>query len=193
MYHLVYAGRGEELVSEDLPHEETRRVMALLIERVLDWEKRAIQTEILTTDNHADGVIIEEYVRKHRPERLADVQALQRRHGGCSAGRKMANVDYAGNVHPCQFWSGATLGNVRERPFSKIWTDASNPLLAKLRKMPEPVTGARCSSCRYSRICGGCRIRAEVVNGDLWGDDPACYLTDEEIGVADAAREGVAE
>lgn len=193
MYHLVYAGRGEELVSEDLPHEGTRRVMALLIERVLDWEERGIQTEILTTDNHADGVIIEEYVRKHRPERLADVQALQLRHGGCSAGRKMANVDYAGNVHPCQFWSGATLGNVRERPFSRIWTDASNPLLAKLRKMPEPVTGARCSRCRYSRICGGCRIRAEVVNGDLWGDDPACYLTDEEIRVPDAAREEVAE
>ncbi len=183
MYHLVYAGRGEKLVAEDLPHEGSRRVIELLIEKVLDWEKRGVETEILTTDNHADGVMVEKYVRAHRPDRLEDVQALQLRHGGCSAGRKMANVDFAGNVHPCQFWGGVTLGNVRERPFSEIWTDVSHPLLAKLKRMPEPVTGARCSRCRHSRICGGCRIRAEVVNGDLWGDDPACYLTDEEIGL----------
>jgi radical SAM protein with 4Fe4S-binding SPASM domain len=192
MYHLVYAGRGENLVAQDLSSEEARGVIALLIDKVLDWEKRGVETEILTTDNHADGVMIESFVREHRPERLDDVRALQLRHGGCSAGKKMANVDYAGNVHPCQFWSGATLGNVRERPFSEIWTDVSNPLLAKLREMSEHLTGPRCSSCRHRATCGGCRIRAEVVSGDLWGDDPACYLTEEEIGVADTEREEVA-
>ncbi len=188
MYHLVYAGRGEKLVSQDLSHEEARGVIACLIEKVLDWEKRGVKTEILTTDNHADGVMVETFVREHRPERLDDVHALQGRHGGCSAGKKMANVDYAGNVHPCQFWSSATLGNVRERPFSEIWTDVSNPLLAKLRKMSEHLTGPRCSGCRHRATCGGCRIRAEVVSGDLWGDDPACYLTEAEIGVCEEVR-----
>jgi radical SAM protein with 4Fe4S-binding SPASM domain len=136
--------------------------------------------------------MIESFVAEHRAARLDDVRALQSRHGGCSAGKKMANVDYAGNVHPCQFWSSGTLGNVRERPFSEIWTDGSNPLLAGLRSMPDSLTGPRCSRCRHSRVCGGCRIRAEVVSGDLWGDDPACYLTSEEIGVADPEREEVA-
>ena len=188
MYHLVYAGRGESMVAQDLSHDDARGVIARLIDKVLDWEKRGVGTEILTTDNHADGVMIEEFVGQSRPERLADVQALQKRHGGCSAGKKMANVDYAGNVHPCQFWSGETLGNVRERPFSEIWTDVSNPLLAKLRSMPEPLTGQRCSRCRHRAVCGGCRIRAGVVGGDLWGDDPACYLTDEEIGICERSR-----
>ena len=185
MYHLVYAGRGENLVSQDLSHEEARGVIDTLIDKVLDWEKRGVETEILTTDNHADGVMIESFVAEKRPQRLDDVRALQLRHGGCSAGKKMANVDYAGNVHPCQFWSSATLGNVRERPFSEIWTDGSHPLLAKLRAMPDSLTGPRCSRCRHRSICGGCRIRAEVVHGDLWGDDPACYLTEAEIGACE--------
>ena len=185
MYHLVYAGRGKEIVEQDLALVDSRRVIDTLIAKVLDWEKRGIETEILTTDNHADGLIVERFIAENRPDRLEDVKALQLRHGGCSAGGKMANVDYAGNVHPCQFWSQATLGNVRERPFSEIWRDESNELMAKLRALPAGLTGERCAKCRHAAVCKGCRIRAEVVTGDLWGDDPACYLTDEEIGLAD--------
>jgi len=189
MYHLVYSGRGADIVEQDLSHEQTRDVMKVLIDKVLDWEKRGVATEILTTDNHADGIIVENFLRENRPERIEDVAALQKRHGGCSAGKKMANVDYAGNVHPCQFWSETTIGNVRERPFSEIWTDASNPLMAKLRDMPDSLTGERCGHCNHRAVCGGCRIRAQVVNGDLWGDDPACYLTDVEIGIREEVHE----
>jgi len=28
------------------------------------------------------------------------------------------------------------------------------------------------------------RVRAEAVHGDVWAEEPACYLTDEEIGIA---------
>jgi radical SAM protein with 4Fe4S-binding SPASM domain len=183
MYHLVYAGRGTEIVEQDLTHGQSRETIQMLIDKVLDWEERQVPAEILTTDNHADGIMIEKFLKECRPERLHDVQGLQKRHGGCSAGRKMANVDYRGDVHPCQFWSHATLGNVRDRPFSEIWNDESHPLMAKLRHMADHLEGKRCGACRHRAVCGGCRIRAEVVNGDLWGDDPACYLTDEEIGV----------
>jgi len=96
---------------------------------------------------------------------------------------KFSNVDPRGNVHPCQFWPHVTLGNVRERKFSEIWSDESNDLLAKLRNKPAHLHG-RCGRCGYNSICGGCRIRAEKVHGDVWGADPACYLTDEEIGLA---------
>ncbi|NQT86749.1 SPASM domain-containing protein, partial [bacterium] len=94
-------------------------------------------------------------------------------------------VDAGGNVHACQFWGHVSLGNVRERPLSEIWSDESNPLLAKLRSKTEHLTGRRCGQCRFKTGCGGCRIRAEVVHGDTWGDDPACFLTDAEIGLED--------
>jgi len=37
-------------------------------------------------------------------------------------------------------------------------------------------------TCRFLEVCGGnFRARAEAATGNLWGVDPACYLTDEEI------------
>ena len=47
----------------------------------------------------------------------------------------------------------------------------------------DPEATIRCAKCKHAKVCKGCRIRAEVVSGNLWGDDPACYLTDEEIGL----------
>jgi len=181
LYHLVYAGRGREMVNDDLAPAETRRVIEHLLDRTRDWHRRGIETEVLTTDNHADGILIEQRLSGEAPARLAEVHELLRRHGGCSAGTKMANVDATGNVHPCQFWGHVTLGNVRQRPFSAIWSDESNGLLAMLRHKAEHLKGPRCGRCRYNGVCGGCRIRAEVVHGDTWGDDPACFLTEEEI------------
>ncbi|HHW14816.1 MAG TPA: SPASM domain-containing protein, partial [Firmicutes bacterium] len=148
------------------------------------------EVEILTTDNHADGVYLLHYVEQHFPERADEVRQLLRMHGGCSAGTKMSNVDPKGNVHACQFWGHRVLGNVRERKFSDIWRDSHSEFLELLRHKPEHVKG-RCAECQYNDVCGGCRIRAEVVHGDTWAEDPACYLTDEEIGrLPKAANQG---
>ncbi|MFP4055303.1 MAG: radical SAM protein [Candidatus Brocadiia bacterium] len=184
MYHLVYAGRGREMRRDDLEPEQTRAAVEHLLDRTRQWHERGVATEVLTTDNHADGVLILRRVARQEPHRLDDVRELLRRSGGCSAGTKMANVDAVGEVHPCQFWSHVSLGNVRERPLSAIWADESHPLLARLRRKAEHLTGPRCGSCVYRHLCGGCRIRAEAVHGDPWADDPACFLTDPEIAAA---------
>jgi radical SAM protein with 4Fe4S-binding SPASM domain len=95
----------------------------------------------------------------------------------------IANIDNLGNVHPDTFWWDYSLGNVKERPFSEIWPDTSDPLMAGLKMSPRPVKG-RCGECAYFDICGGnTRVRAWQVSGDPWQEDPACYLDDEEIGV----------
>ncbi len=180
MYHLVYAGRGKEMTKDDITLEQSRAAMQTLIERTLEWDKKGVQTEILTTDNHADGIFVWNYIKQNIPKREAEVVELLKMHGGCSAGGKMANVDPTGNVHPCKFWSHYTLGNVRKRKFSEIWTDKNEPLLAKLHNMQDNLKG-RCGDCKHKDLCGGCRIRAEVVHGDIWAQDPACYLTDEEL------------
>jgi radical SAM protein with 4Fe4S-binding SPASM domain len=71
---------------------------------------------------------------------------------------------------------------VRERPFSEIWRDARDPLMAGLRAKPRPVKG-RCAACAYFDVCGGnTRVRALQLTGDPWEEDPACYLSDAEIG-----------
>jgi len=183
MYHLVYTGRGEEMMDLDTDLHEKRRIMDFITTRTQELHAAGTNLEILTVDNHADGVYLYRYIEQHQPERAAEVKQLLEMHGGCSAGEKISNVDPRGNVHPCQFWPHLTLGNVRERPFSQIWRDESNPLLKALRSKPAHLKG-RCGACSFNHLCGGCRIRAEKVTGDLWEADPACYLTDREIGIA---------
>lgn len=177
MYHLVYSGRGKEMSELDTTHEQKIATINLLIDKTLDFNRRGVEVEILTTDNHADGIYILQYFEKHQPERVEEIRQLLDMHGGCSAGQKMANVDYRGDVHACQFWGHVSLGNVREKPFSEIWNSTQNEFLNKLRSKASQLSG-KCGECRYSSLCSGCRIRAEVVSGDLWGEDPACYLAE---------------
>ena len=151
----------------------------LLIERVLDWERRGVQTEVVTADQHADGAFLHAYVARRGPARADEVARLLERHGGCSAGCTIASVDPLGFVHACQFWGGVSLGNVRVRRFSEIWRDPDNPTLCDLRGKRDRLKG-KCAECAYREVCGGCRVRAEAVYGDAWAEDPACYLAAQE-------------
>lgn len=182
-YHLVYAGRGSQLVKEDLEHRETRRVVDLIIERTKDLHQRGKAVEVLTVDNHADGPYL--YIRMLREgsSRAAEVLELLKMNGGNSSGVGIGCVSWDGSVHADQFWRHHSFGNVRQRPFSQIWADLNDPLMAKLKEKKKHVKG-RCASCRWLDLCAGnFRVRAEAVTGDLWAPDPACYLTDEEIGI----------
>ncbi|NLY55006.1 MAG: radical SAM protein [Firmicutes bacterium] len=187
MYHLVYAGRGKEMLELDTTHAQKREIIEFLVRKSFELKDKGLEIEILTTDNHADGVYIYQYVLKHLPERAEEVWQLLKMHGGCSAGVKMSNVDPFGNVHACQFWGHRTLGNVKEQKFSEIWRNSQDEFLVMMRDKAAHVKG-RCAACKYTSICGGCRIRAEVVHGDMWAEDPACYLTDEEIGIVESAE-----
>jgi radical SAM protein with 4Fe4S-binding SPASM domain len=116
------------------------------------------------------------------------VLALLRRNGGNGSGARLAHVDNLGNVHPDQFWWRQHLGNVRQRPFSTIWSDATNPMLSALRDR-RSLLGGRCGHCRFVDICNGnFRARAEALTGDPWGEDPGCYLTDAEIAEPEAVH-----
>ncbi|MGQ9629020.1 MAG: radical SAM protein [bacterium] len=180
-HHLVYSGRGGELVDEDLTHEETRDVMDLIFERTLDLYRRGIDKEILTVDNHADGVYLYLRLRKENTKRAEEVYELLKMNGGNSSGWRIGCVSWNGEVYADQFWRTHSFGNVKVRPFSEIWLDTSDELMAKLRNKRAYVKG-RCAICRWLEVCGGnFRARAEAVTGDPWEADPACYLTDSEI------------
>jgi 12,18-didecarboxysiroheme deacetylase len=181
-YHLVYAGRGAALMAEDLDPAAARKVVDTIIDRTAELHRQGIPTEVLTVDNHADGVHLYLRMLREGNPRAETVRELLLMNGGNSSGTGIGCVSWDGSVHLDQFWRHVTLGNVRERKFSEIWTDLSNPLLAKLRDRRSHVTG-RCARCRYLDLCAGnFRVRAEAATGDLWAPDPACYLTDEEIG-----------
>jgi 12,18-didecarboxysiroheme deacetylase len=182
-YHLVYAGRGSKLVEDDLTHEETRASLDLIMDRTRRLHEKGIPKEVLTVDNHADGPYLYMRLRNEDPERAQEVLKLLEMNEGNSSGHGFGCISWNGDVHADQFWRHYKFGNVRQRPFSEIWADTSEPLLGKLKEKKKYVTG-RCATCRWLNICGGnFRVRAEAVYGDEWAPDPACYLTDEEIAL----------
>jgi len=182
-YHLVYAGRGSNLMKDDLSLEDTRTVVDLIMDRARRFSDAGNPKEILTVDNHADGPYIYLRMLKEDPERAAEVLELLKMNEGNSSGRGIGCVSWDGEVHADQFWRHYSFGNVRQRPFSEIWSDTDEPLMGKLKNKKEHVTG-RCAKCRWLDVCGGnFRVRAEAATGDLWAPDPACFLTDEEIGL----------
>jgi len=179
-YHLVYSGRGSKLREEDLAHEESRRLLDLIADKTKAMFDDGLAPEILTVDNHADGPYLYLKMKEKDPARAAEILELLEMNEGNSTGVGIGCVSWDGEVYPDQFWRNRPLGNVRKRPFSKIWTDEKNEFLMKLKEKKKHVTG-RCATCVWLSVCGGnFRARAESA-GDVWGPDPACYLTDEEI------------
>ena len=182
-YHLVYSGRGSSLIKEDLSHTETRDVLDLIIDKTKELYQLGINTQVLTVDNHADGPYIYMRMLKEKNPRAEEALKLLRLNGGNSSGEGIGCIGWSGEVYADQFWRHYSFGNVLKRPFSEIWTDLSDPLMAKLRQKKKYLKG-RCSKCKWLDICAGnFRVRAEAVTGDIWAPDPACYLTDKEIGL----------
>ena len=181
--HLNYAGRGNKNRKDDVFLKTTRWAMDLLFERALADARSGRGTEFVTGNNDADGVYMLHWVEKHFPEQAGALRARLVQWGGNSSGVNISNIDNQGNVHPDTMWWNYNLGNVKERPFSEIWQDTSDPIMAGLKAQPRKV-GGRCGQCAHFDICGGnTRVRAMQLTGDPWAEDPACYLTDEEIGI----------
>ncbi|TAL36604.1 MAG: radical SAM protein [Spirochaetes bacterium] len=184
-YHLVYSGRGGNLYADDLTHRESRAAMDTILERTQDYFNRGLDINILTVDNHADGVYIYLKLREKNTARAEEVRELLTWNGGGahSTGVGIGNIDFVGNVHPDQFWQDYTLGNIRARSFADIWMDEGEPLMKGLKHKADYIKG-RCRVCAHRALCtGAMRVRAYRTFGDPWAPDPQCFISDEEIGL----------
>lgn len=186
--HLVYAGRGDKHRGEDAEHAHSRRALDLLIGRAWHAANGGAPLDIVTGNNDADAVVLLNWAAaRFDADRVAHLRDHLEAWGGNSSGLGVANIDTQGNVHPDTYWSDYTIGSVKETPFSTLWT-GNDPMLAQLRRRPRPLKG-RCGACAYQSVCGGnTRIRALQLTGDPWAEDPACYLSNREIGVEDTER-----
>ena len=162
--------------------------MDLLFDACWDLLERGRTKEFVTGNNDADGVYLLHWVERRFPERAPHLRAKLAAWGGNASGVNVANIDNLGNVHPDTYWWHYNLGNVRERPFSQIWPDVSDPIMAGLKHRPRALKG-RCGRCPFLDVCGGnTRVRAFQITGDPWEEDPGCYMSDAELGLAEADR-----
>ena len=182
LYHLVYTGRGKEIAATDLDHAEARAALDTIVAETKACFDAGFPVEVLTVDNPCDGIALYFRMKAEGHPHADHAYDLLALNGGNSSGEGIACISWDGTVYPDQFWRNHPVGNVLETPFSEIW---GNPppgsLLDLLRHKKEHVKG-RCRACRWLDLCGGnFRARGEAVTGDIWGEDPTCYLTDDEI------------
>ncbi len=181
-YHLVPSGRGRFLYEDLLTPAEARAAVDDIFRRAADYVARGVPVEVLTVDNHADAAYLYLWVLRERgPAEAEQLRRVLARSGGNRSGIAIGHIDNRGEVHPDQFWWQNSLGNVRQRPFSAIWSDSQHPVLSALRNRRDHLKG-RCRHCRFLDLCNGnFRARAAALAGDPWAPDPGCYLTDEEV------------
>lgn len=190
IYHLAYSGRGGKMQKVDLSPDATRATVDRIFERTRRCHEEGWPLEVLTVDNHADAAYLLLNLERTEPARAKSVHDLLARSGGNRSGCHIAAIDPIGGVHYDQFSWHYTCGNIRQKPFSRIWSDTTDPRLAILRHR-KPFLPWRCRACRFLDVCNGnLRTRAEAATGSWLGEDPGCYLTDNEIGLAEPALVG---
>ncbi len=181
--HLNYAGRGNRNREDDVVHQMTKKAMDYLFKEA--WNSLGTEREIefVTGNNDADGVYFLKWVARNKPDSYHFIHQRLNQWGGNSTGKNVANIDNMGEVHPDTFWWDYKLGNVKTRKFSSIWNDISDPLMKGLKQSERPLKG-RCGLCDFKTICGGnTRVRAYQLTNDPWEEDPACYLSDNELDI----------
>ena len=186
IYHLAPTGRGAKIGQFTPSATETREALDFIFDRTESLTADGFEPEVLTADNHTDAAYLWMRVQERQPERAREVWQLLEWNGGNQSGQAIGCIDADGSVYADQFWRWRSLGNIRERPFSSIWSDDPPELLRQLRARSSSLP-SRCRDCRFLSICNGnFRSRAEATTGDLWGEDPLCYLTAEEVAHAEA-------
>lgn len=180
-YHLIRVGRAQKLDSYTMTTKQTRQVLDVIIERTHNFASRGLIDEVLTVDNHADGPYLLTKMKKQNNPEYGKAKRLLLTNGGNKVGEKIACVGWDGNVYPDQFWRNYSLGNVKEKPFKQIWENLSEPVLNKLRNKSQ-FADARCLLCKWFNLCkGNYRFLDSQADDEYWLNEPACYLTDEEI------------
>lgn len=176
--HLVYSGRGGR---DDAPgHDETRRSVDSIIGATVDFLERSVPADIVTGSNEADGVYLYLKLKGRDPAKAQILYSSLIERGGNTSGALIGSIDSRGFVHPDQFWTTHSFGNLRERTFGEIW-EGNDTLKNALRQRKGLIKG-RCSACIHFDVCNGnSRQRAFATTGDPFAEDPACYLTEAEI------------
>jgi len=180
-YHLIRSGRAEELNSQILTPEQTRQSIDTIIEQTDNFAKKGLIDEVLTVGNHCDGPYLLLKMQKEKKQSFQKARQLLLASGGNKTGEKIICISWNGSVYPDQFWRNYSVGNVKDKSFKAIWENSNEPVLKKLRNKAQ-FAEERCLGCGWFDLCkGNFRFLGAEADDENWLNEPACYLTDEEI------------
>jgi len=167
IFLLVPTGRGKDLEEQEIPPEE--------YERTLNWfyeqrEKVPIQLKA-TCAPHYYRILRQRAAEegRHVSFETHGMDAMTR---GCLGGTSFCFISHTGQLSPCGYLE-IDCGNVRIEGFRKAWEES--PIFNELRDFSK--YKGKCGSCRYLKVCGGCRARAYAKTGDYLAEEPYCVYS----------------
>lgn len=170
LFMVVPTGRGTELLEELISPDD--------YDEILNWhaQTEAEENDILMRPTCAPHYYRIRFERAKENNHFKKQRALSfspTGSKGCLAGQTIALLDVDGNVMPCSYLP-ISAGNIHTEKFQKIWEESA--LLNHFRTYSS--YKGRCGSCEYIKVCGGCRARAYMINGDYLAEEPFCnYLS----------------
>jgi radical SAM protein with 4Fe4S-binding SPASM domain len=180
-YHLIRTGRAVCLHEESPGIDQTRQALDVIIEQTQQHVQAGQIDEVLTVDNHADGPYLLLRMQQEGHSRVDQATQLLAHAGGSRVGTGIMSVGWDGQVYADQFWREYPLGNVTQRTFAEIWHRNNDPVLMKIRAK-DTWAHPRCRSCKWFSLCkGNYRFLGPDPGQEHWINEPACYLTDQEI------------
>jgi len=181
--HLVYSGRGLDNLEMDITKEKRLEFVNFIIDKALEYHENGTKIDIVTGNMEMDAIILLEKFSQKYPQYKEEMIKRLRSWGGNSAGVRLGNIDWMGKVKPDPFFP-FTVGDIVKDSFDQVWFSDHNEILKNLRMSPRHI-GGKCKNCGVLDICnGGSRSRAYAISGDLWSEDPSCYLNDEQRGIS---------
>ncbi len=151
IFLLVPVGRGRELKGKELSAADYENVLRHL--RAVE-KRNEIEMKVTCAPHYY---------------RIVSEDGDTPRSAGCLAGKSFMFISHRGEVQPCGYLE-LNCGNVRKDPVKKVWEDSE--IFMRLRDVAS--YRGKCGSCRYIRICGGCRARAYELTGDYLQEEPLC-------------------
>ncbi|MFX1534953.1 MAG: radical SAM protein [Promethearchaeota archaeon] len=98
-------------------------------------------------------------------------EAHLRQYLGCTALKYDICIRPNGSIKPCQVWN-LEIGNLRTETIKEI---LDSPVAQKIVNYKNHE--GKCAKCKYRRSClGGCRARAYMETGNVYGDIPSCEV-----------------
>jgi len=180
-YHLIKSGKAKGLDTQTPTSKESRDCIEIVLEKTSEFVSKNILEEVLTVGNHCDGPFILTKLQQRGGTECDTARELLLRAGGNKIGEKIGCISWDGNVYADQFWRNYSLGNINERPFKDVWFDSDNQVIRKIRSKNE-VADTRCKTCKFFKLCkGNYRFLGDDPTDENWLNEPACYLTDNEI------------
>lgn len=180
-YHLIRTGRAQALQQATPEPEQTRSAVDTIVNLTDKFVEVGKLEEVLTVGNHADGPYLLLRMKKENHSHLSEARELLERAAGNRIGQNISSINWNGDVYPDQFWRNYSLGNVLEKPFSEIWQNENDPVMKILRSKTE-YKDPKCARCKWFDVCKG-NFRSLSGKPEIadWLNEPACYLTEEEI------------